>query len=606
MTDEHAPQAVGEGGIPNSDEQSASVDPGRYVGVGQLRSMPREALAALVDSIPSERLHWYESVLANEIEDRYGHGEVDEAATIGLMEELLDAYESGKKVPIQVVQKWVIVPENLRRHVESGEDLEPGPGGDQRKRPSTGLLVATCGAGLVLIFSVFLLIQHAGAKPEMTAADLTASAASPVSAARPTELPLTPTPLALDAADRVIEDGEDLGATYPVLLEVTAATTGEKRVFVVQQRAIDMADWDYSGDPDTASWVSGLLIRPVLGIPYTPDNARLFEELATGDRIQLQMSTGAELTFTVDAKERVGRQDTAIFRQVSPGVTLVLLADPEGDRLTVSGSYPASQEASRREALETPVEGDLIDVGETIVDEVRGLSLSISGTRITAGEMDSTLPDDLIYLLIDVHIEAGEATVDTSTMELDLVDAAGTHYAPLAANPPVTERPALSGQRIDVGDERDASIVYIVPQHLVGSLEWRLRVKPDAVVHRLVIDYASPHTSDPRDLEILLRGIEAHGLPEEAGRIVTSVRIFNPTEHAISVGLDDVYLIAALAESDEQFPVGPRVQPLEWRPLTVEPGKAEDVAFEFAWDGSPTIGLQVAGREYLAVLEDES
>ena len=101
----------------------------------------------------------------------------------------------------------------------------------------------------------------------------------------PTRTPLsvTPTPLALDAPDEVIGGGDQSrAAAYPITLQVTTPDRRAPRVWVVQRRLVHTAAWNYDPNPDTASFLSGMSVRPVIGIPYSEDNAAGAPQLGAG------------------------------------------------------------------------------------------------------------------------------------------------------------------------------------------------------------------------------------------------------------------------------------------------------------------------------------
>jgi hypothetical protein len=128
-------------------------------------------------------------------------------------------------------------------------------------------------------------------------------------------------------------------------------------VFVVQRRLIQTAEWNFDPNPDTASYIAGLTVRPVMGVPYSAENAALFARMTAGTTFTLQMNTGATLRFTFASKTEVARSDTGIFRQVEPGLVLVLVGErdvdgmPTAARIVVTATYPTEQELSRTGAL---------------------------------------------------------------------------------------------------------------------------------------------------------------------------------------------------------------------------------------------------------------
>jgi hypothetical protein len=98
-------------------------------------------------------------------------------------------------------------------------------------------------------------------------------------------------------------------------------------------------------------------VRPVIGVPYSPENAALFARMGTGTTFTLQMNTGATLRFAFASKTEVVRSDTGIFRQVEPGLVLALVGErgldgmPTASRIVITATYPTEQELSRTGAL---------------------------------------------------------------------------------------------------------------------------------------------------------------------------------------------------------------------------------------------------------------
>jgi hypothetical protein len=148
-------------------------------------------------------------------------------------------------------------------------------------------------------------------------------------------------------------DGSTYSGPYPVNLRVLPARAAQPRVFVVQRRAVHMAEWHFDPNPDTASYIAGLAVQPVIGIPWSPENADLFAALGAGATLTLQMNTGAALAYTFAARGAVGRSDTRLFRQVGPGLALVLIGErdalgaPTARRTVISAAYAPQQELAR-------------------------------------------------------------------------------------------------------------------------------------------------------------------------------------------------------------------------------------------------------------------
>jgi hypothetical protein len=168
----------------------------------------------------------------------------------------------------------------------------------------------------------------------------------------------TPTALALDAPDEVIGGGDQArAAAYPITLQVTTPDRRAPRVWVVQRRLVRTAAWNYDPNPDTASFLSGMSVRPVIGIPYSPENADWFEAMGAGAEFVVQMNTGAIRRYQFAEIRALRRSDTDIFRQVAPGLALILIGETDAEglptavRTLVTADYAPEQELSRLEAL---------------------------------------------------------------------------------------------------------------------------------------------------------------------------------------------------------------------------------------------------------------
>ena len=172
------------------------------------------------------------------------------------------------------------------------------------------------------------------------------------------EVSPTPTPLALEAQDDVITGGDsERAVAYPVNLQVVIPGSSSPRVWVVQRRAVSAAEWNFDPNPDIASFVNRLSVRPVIGIPWSEDNAALFDAMEAGTVFDLTMNTGAILRYEFAAKTEVLRSDTRIFRQVGPGLVLLLIGEtdddglPTGTRTLITATYGSEQELSRLDEL---------------------------------------------------------------------------------------------------------------------------------------------------------------------------------------------------------------------------------------------------------------
>ena len=203
---------------------------------------------------------------------------------------------------------------------------------------------------MAVVLIGFFLLRGASNNDGVAVAELTPEV-------EPTETPMvtpTPTPLALEAQDDIIEDGDDeRTVAYPVSLQVALPDGSPPRVWVVQRRAVRASEWNYDPNPDIASFINGMSVRPVMGIPFSEDNAQWFEDMGEDTIFTVTMNTGAMLRFDFAARSQVRRSDTDIFRQVSPGLVLLLIGErddeglPTATRTLITATYPPDQELGR-------------------------------------------------------------------------------------------------------------------------------------------------------------------------------------------------------------------------------------------------------------------
>jgi hypothetical protein len=178
-------------------------------------------------------------------------------------------------------------------------------------------------------------------------------------------------------------------------------------------------------------------VRPVIGIPWSEDNASLFENIAEDAVFNLTMNTGAILTYEFATKNDVLRSDTRIFRQVGPGLVLLLIGEtdidglPTGTRTLISASYSAEQELSRGGELlglnAVVQEGEL----GSALEMGKGISLYLQNLQTICDMPD--LPAGQQALLFDLDLIADTEPLDTSLWRVELIDAGGQVYLPNTA-----------------------------------------------------------------------------------------------------------------------------------------------------------------------------
>lgn len=120
---------------------------------------------------------------------------------------------------------------------------------------------------------------------------------------------------------------EALPPVYPETLEIAGVP------YRVYASSVDRGSWSYSQAEGTVSWITGSIINWSFGMPDLERNSALFEILNTqgeASEAVIRMSGGVVRTFALGAPVQVDRQQTEVFSQSSPGITLVLLGGEGG------------------------------------------------------------------------------------------------------------------------------------------------------------------------------------------------------------------------------------------------------------------------------------
>ncbi|MCA9891437.1 MAG: hypothetical protein KC615_00545 [Anaerolineae bacterium] len=476
------------------------------------------------DAVPAERQAYYRRVYQRELQK--ANATLDDAAEMRVLRQLIAAYKQQALVPVGT--RWAIVPDHIRQAAREQHEMPLEESLIQPIRSGVprllGLLLLPM-AGLVILFLVTTFSGNDDTNA--VALDTTPSMTATVTP----EISPTPTPLALEEADRVIRDGEPLSPDYyPVLLQIYPLDATRSRVFVVQERSVETADWHFDPNPDVASWVSGLIVRPVLGIPFSEENAVFIESLQVGTRFELQMNTGAVLTFLYENTQEVVRQTSSIFQQNAPGLVLVLIGEyaPDGlltdERTVITARYEAGNEIERLEAGELAANvpmGVATEIGDGTFVRVLDASLVDQSQQLQSQQPFSTGP---IVLAVDVEISTQTEPILTSNLNWLLQIATGDDLRPETHTLP-DEIPAhttlTSRLRFEL-PERLVSAVLTVSNGTVSSGE-------SETSFALTIRQPDPVLT-VADLLVQIENIVVTG-----EQLEVTVQLFNPHSNPVSL-----------------------------------------------------------------------
>lgn len=544
-----------------------------YMGTADLPSCSLTDLEHLWDAVPTEH---QEQIKRRYHQTLHTKGIRDDAGELRLIEDYLHRFEQEGLIPAG--ERWLRLSASAREALRS-DTTDWQTRDDGEIAPRSRLLVI--GAVVFAVILVGLLVMRLGGSDEGSTALVMAVTSTASPSPTPTNIP-TATPLALVDTDRFVGESDRRSNRdfYPVVFRIVPPDETPPRVFVVQERLVGTTEWRYEANPDVASWVGGMLVHPVIGIPYSDTNRHLFESLETGTTLVLRMNTGAELRFGYEELVQVAREDTSIFSQLTPGIAVLLIGQtgedglPTAARHMVLGHYLPAQELDL--LRDAPVQ---IPVGFASPAAVGDLSVTVSRvTRESTGDASALH----VGLLVGTDMEA----TSTSGHSWFVEDEHGVQYAARTSAIPATLVP---------GAVQPVEMMFDVPA--ASETMQLVVVSPsgESISFALPLNGVSPSAG----LEAL--DVQMRGVSRDARTLYVDVRLFNPTDETHTLTEVDVWCITGYVPD----PSGPQQKPLDFTPLEIAPGDAWDVTLQFPWNGrDPYASVSIAGRRYAVVVSD--
>ncbi len=555
-----------------------------YRSFDDLAGMSLEDLERLWELVPPQDQQALQAALQRACQKQEA---LDDAGELRVAQALLEQYRSAGLVPVG--DAFLKVPPAMQEAFKQDEVEEAFESELVRQAKFPRWAVLLCVP--VVFFVAFGFVRGSGSQTEATLMPTVGSTATP----SPTP---TATPLALNASDQAIRAGQQSNrAYYPVRFQVDRPGITEPRIFVVQEQPVSLSEWSFENNPDIASWIGGLILRPVLGLPYSAANQALVESLEPGALFTLTMNTGASFQFAYEDQEQVGRQDTRIFRQTAPGMVMVLIGEtnvrglPTSNRWVVTATYLADQEVARIAASEASLA--LIPLGTMgVVGDDPLVSVVVLRSELTVAD---GLPGGIAYGVVDVQITTGLAAIRSDTLQWSVEDRSGNRFSMDAS---ASGHGDCSPLPVEIPAETSlcASVGFLVSQVLTDArLLIALGAGQPPVAFQVTFDPPSLPSS-PANLDVQLREVAYDGVS-----IVAVARLFNPQTQVIRVNADDAWLTLGFTP----HPSGPRLPPQNFTPFELAAGAAGELGLTFPWSGEPFATLGLLGREYAITVFEE-
>jgi hypothetical protein len=345
-----------------------------------------------------------------------------------------------------------------------------------------------------------------------------------------------------------------LSGTGSVPLTQTAPSAIEikGRKFDVTPVVVDKGTWPYQRDSlkgDKAAWVYGTLINYVIGLDASDNNKELLRQLTEADPIKMTTSSGRVVMFRYSGRQWVSVDKTDVFRQIRPGLTLVLLGDKDEQRLVVSASYMAENEP-------TPIASALATVGTPV--EVAGARVKVLNGRLI--KTAAGLPAGNAYYQVDFTVTATSGPLDASLFQMELQDASGKRYM---LSPPAS----AGGPYGPPGGQLLANLTLTV----IWTFSPQAGAASPARFQLSTAGSASP--IDPRTLVVVQVTQARYSVDGQS--LSVSGGIGNTSKEAVTVSLADINLQAG----SSLIQVNSTDPPLPW---TLQPGQNLAFVVHFA------------------------
>lgn len=349
-----------------------------------------------------------------------------------------------------------------------------------------------------------------------------------------------PTPFAPEGGAAPSSGGQSIvsgisdTSTVSVTLDIPVTLAVGASEFVVLPQTINPdGSWAPGVSSDSAAgWVFGSIINYIMALQATNENADLLRSLTPGSEMVLTTQSGADFVFEVEGSRQVEVGDQSVFSQLSPGLTLMLMGDQDGERLVVDGRFVTSDSPTASGGGETRLE---VGIGEPV--QLDGLQVTIDNVTFIPDHPDT--PPGFAFFVLDGTLQNNESTtVDAGMLRLVLIDETGNQYVlnPVAST--LGENAPLTGGFLTAGQTMPFSVGYQIPTGLSSTTLTTQVVRQDTGAGvQIKIPFSARNAVD--QAVISLQSVQ---LSEDLASLIMSGQITNNGSQPIVVPQSDVTL----------------------------------------------------------------
>ena len=306
--------------------------------------------------------------------------------------------------------------------------------------------------------------------------------------------------------------------------------------FEVKPVTVDNDRWQVTNaGAGIAEWVYGTVVNYVIGLYPTDDTTNLVNGLADGDPISLKMSSGAQFNYKVSGRQHVPVDSVAdLFRQLRPGITLVVLGEGGPERLVVIGTYDVDREPI------ADVQGNLISIGAPT--QIGDWRVTILSGQLAPDPGDPA--QAFYYVTFNVEYLGAEPT-SADAFEMKLIDGVRAEYIidrAVSNNGPYGPPGGLVAPR----NPTSFTAGYRVPSNVPGpALVWVFKPSADADLEgRFEVPIIKPTPTPVPNTQITVQ-INGASLSEDQSLLVISGGVGNAANQPVTISQIDVSLSTA-------------------------------------------------------------
>jgi hypothetical protein len=383
-------------------------------------------------------------------------------------------------------------------------------------------------------------------------------------------------PLPAPSCETIISSGDvQVAVALPTSLSVSGAS------FPVVAIVPEADGWTYpSGYPGSVAWVCGTVVNYVVGLEPTAENEALLAGVIPGDEIKLQLSNGVEMIFHFAERREVPANESGVFAQVRPRLTLVLEQDA-GTWQVATADYVAETEPVDPSSGVTARVGETVRVGDAQITVARGHAKR-GGQGLFPGTM---------YYLVEFSVaNVGAAPLDSGAFDTQLQDTVGNVYLLSSAAGAAGEYGPLTGE-IAPGATAQGTAGYVVPETLSGpSVVWSFAPQPGVQQRASVTIPYDPGSAPAPAVESRVAVTDAF-LSPDGDLLILEGEVQNVGGQPLDVRLSDISLSSSAGVSELRL----AAPPLPW---TVEPGQTQVIELQYAKPQASAALLSLLGFSF--------